>query len=128
MEALAEMKYYEDGTWVGELSYENDTIELVIEGTSSGFNQNYKILSEDILKDITKYRDLALERLSFLAKSPDNIENLYQIYFGKVYLGFAAEAMDDGFCFSFNDVDEHTIHTIIFDKYKTVIGYLIHFE
>ena len=48
------MKYYEDGTWISELSYENNTIELVIGGTSSGLNQNYKILSEDILRNITK--------------------------------------------------------------------------
>ena len=122
------MKYYEDGTWIGELSYENNTIELVIGGTSSGLNQNYKILSEDILRNITKYRDLALERLSLLAKFPDNVEHLSEIYFGKVYLGFANEAVDDGFCFSFDDVDKHTVHTIIFDKYKSIIGYLIHFE
>lgn len=121
------MKYYEDGTWIDELNYENRIIELVVEGTSDGLKSDYKDVLEDVLENLSKYTKMALERL-FVWEKSENILKLSKIYCGKLYYGFGTEPIEKGFAFSFNDEDLHTIHTVIFSEYKTPSAYLMSFE
>lgn len=122
------MKYYEDGTWIGEVNCESNTVELVIEGTSNGADTDYQKLSQDVLNNFSKYKKAALERLSVWARHPENIQAIFQIYCGKLYCGFGTEPIEKGFCLSFDDKDFHTIHTVIFSEDKSPLAYVMHFE
>ena len=107
------LKYFPDGSWHTDITA-GRYVELIIEGSNLSPDEDFLLLSKEIIKNIRKYEKSARNILKSWAKNPDDILHLSMIYCGKLYCGYGPAPIKNGFSLNYIGRDEHTVHTVIF--------------